>query len=218
MNISEKIYLILCLLFSVIVVIGNLLYQKFVTIDFLSLYSFELGAGAILYPVTFLITDLIAEFFGKKRANFCVKLSIMANFVAILIVMLINSLPATSWSKITDELFQNVFGFHGIAFICSIIACYVSQNIDVIIYLWIKKITNGRILWARSNFSTAISLFIDSTIVLGLLSLFKIIPSEQIWTLIGNTYSFKLLFTICNTPIFYICYALIKFLNQEKTK
>ncbi len=215
MNISEKIYTGLCVLFAIIMVMGNLLYQKFVTIDLLSFYQFELGAGAVLYPFTFFITDLIAEFYGKEKANFCVKLAILANIVAVIIVMIIGILPATNWSKINDALFYQVFGSHGIAFICSMVACYSSQFIDVLLYLWIKKITKVKILWARSNGSTAISLFIDTSIVVCLLTIFGIIPSDKMWSLIGNSYLFKLFFIICSTPMFYLCVTVIKSLIKR---
>ena len=216
MSKSDKIYTGLCVLFAIVMVMGNLLYQKFLSIDFFSFYTFELGAGAILYPLTFFITDLIAEFYGKEKANFCVRLSVAANFIAVSMVMLIGAIPATSWSKISDDLFQQVFGLHGIAFLCSIVSCYVAQMIDVLLYLWIRKITKGKILWARSNGSTAISLFIDTCIVIGLLSLFGIIPAEQMWRLIGNSYMFKLFFTICSTPLFYLCCMIIKLSIKQK--
>lgn len=80
MNESEdRIYTALCALFAVLIVMGNLIYQKFVFLPVLPFYTFELSVGAILYPLTFMLTDLIAEFYGKNRANFCVKLALALN-------------------------------------------------------------------------------------------------------------------------------------------
>ena len=62
---KEKVYLTLCVTFSVVVVSGNLIYQKFIELPFFALHTFELSVGAILYPLTFLLTDLITEFYGK---------------------------------------------------------------------------------------------------------------------------------------------------------
>ena len=212
---SEKIYTVLCSLFSVLIVVGNLIYQKFISIDFLSLYTFELGAGAVLYPVTFLLTDLIAEFYGKEKANFCVKIAILMNIVTVIIVTTIGALPATHWSPVDDSMFHKVFGLYSLAFIASIVACYTAQIIDVIIYLWIKKTTKGKFLWLRSNGSTAISLFIDTFIVITLLTIFGVIPMDKMWSLIGNSYIFKLFFTICSTPVFYLMVSIIKVLIHE---
>ena len=62
---SEKIYIGLCIVFSTLIILGNLIYQKFVMLQ-IPFYKFELSAGAILYPLTFLITDIITELYGKK--------------------------------------------------------------------------------------------------------------------------------------------------------
>lgn len=76
---ADKIYTILCVLFAVLIVMGNLIYQKFVFLPILPFHTFELSVGAILYPLTFMLTDLIAEFYGKDKANFCVRLAIVMN-------------------------------------------------------------------------------------------------------------------------------------------
>jgi uncharacterized integral membrane protein (TIGR00697 family) len=210
MNNSEKIYIILCILFSSLIMLGNLIYQKFVSLHF-PFHIFELSVGAILYPLTFLITDLITEFYGKERAQFCIRIAMCVNILVILILTLMDSLPSTSWSKINDETFHNIFGYYGIAFIASITACYVAQAIDVRIYLLIKKLTKDKYLWLRSNGSTCISLFIDTSIVIGFLTLFEILPRDRIVTLIINSYSWKLFFTICSTPLFYAGVLSIKY-------
>jgi uncharacterized integral membrane protein (TIGR00697 family) len=93
---------------------------------------------------------------------------------------------------------------YSVAFIGSIIACYVAQSFDIAIYLWIRKLTRGKWLWLRNNGSTAISLFIDTCIVITFMSMFDALPIDRMWTLIINSYLFKLFFTICSTPLFYI--------------
>ena len=73
MNAADKIYTTLCVVFAVFIVVGNLIYQKFVFLPILPFHTFELSVGAITYPLTFMLTDLIAEFYGKNKANFCVR-------------------------------------------------------------------------------------------------------------------------------------------------
>ncbi|RZI46131.1 queuosine precursor transporter [Candidatus Finniella inopinata] len=202
MTTAEKIYTSLCILFSVLLVIGNLTYQKFVSLP-LPFHTFQLSVGAVLYPLTFLLTDLIAEFYGKERANFCVRFAIIVNTLAAFIIAGMSILEATRWSKIDDATFHKVFGFYSIAFMGSLIACYTAQAVDIILYLWIRKLTNGKHLWLRNNGSTAISLFIDTTIVIGFMTAFGILPPEHMSLLIYNSYLYKLFFTICSTPLFY---------------
>ena len=73
---AEKVYTGLCGLFSILIVLSNLTYQKFVALPILPFHTFEISVGAILYPLTFLLTDLMTEFYSKERANFCVKFAV----------------------------------------------------------------------------------------------------------------------------------------------
>jgi uncharacterized integral membrane protein (TIGR00697 family) len=188
---------------------GNLIYQKFVFLPILPFHTFELSVGAILYPLTFLLTDLITEFYGKEKANFCVKLGISMNIFVACVIAGMDQLDATPWSKIDNFTFHKVFGFYSVAFLGSIIACYTAQIIDITLYLWIRKITNGKWLWARNNGSTAISLFIDTFIVITFMTAFHILPLDHMWSLIMNSYFFKLSFSICSTPLFYVLVKII---------
>lgn len=206
----DKMYIVLCALFSILIVICNLTYQKFVYLPVLPFHTFELSVGAILYPFMFMLTDLIAEFYDKKRANFCVKLAIAMNIVAALIVTGMDLLQATPWSKIDNVIFHKVFGHYGVAFIANIIACYTAQLIDITLYLWIKKLTKGKSLWLRNNGSTAISLFVDTFTAISLLTLLGVFPKEHMWIIMINSYSYKLFITVCNTPVFYLLVGIIK--------
>lgn len=213
---NEKIYLSLCIKFAALLILGNLTYQKFVVLP-LTFYSFELSVGAVLYPLTFLITDLITELYGKEKATSCIRLGLYSNvFIAALIIFM-DYLPATSWSKINDETFHRVFGFYGIAFIGSMIACYTAQALDVRLYMWIRSLTKNKHLWLRSNGSTCISLFVDTTLVIGFMTFFGILPLEKMGDLIINSYSWKLFFTLCNTPLFYISLACIKYFSTSES-
>ena len=212
---DESIYTSLCVLFSVLIVMGNLIYQKFVSLPLLPFHTFELSVGAILYPLTFLLTDLITEFYGKEKANFCVKLGISMNILVACMIAGMDQLEATDWSKIDNVLFHKVFGLYSIAFIGSILACYTAQTVDIMLYVWIRKITKGKWLWVRNNGSTAVSLFVDTFIVITFMTLFHILPLERMWPLIMNSYFFKLFFSICSTPLFYLLVKIIKTLQRN---
>jgi uncharacterized integral membrane protein (TIGR00697 family) len=215
LNRDESIYISLCVLFSVVIVIGNLIYQKFVFLPILPFHTFELSVGAILYPLTFLLTDLITEFYGKEKANFCVKLGISMNIFVACIIAGMDQLEATPWSRIDNFTFHKAFGLYSVAFLGSTIACYTAQIVDITLYLWIRKITNGKFLWLRNNGSTAISLLLDTFIVITFMTAFHIFPLNQMWSLIINSYFFKLFFSICSMPLFYISFRAIKILQKN---
>lgn len=215
MNNIEKIYTGLCLIFSSLLIVGNLTYQKFVLLP-IPFYHFELSVGAVLYPLTFLLTDLIAEFYGKEKATFCIRFAIMMNLIVALIIGGMDYLSATSWSKISDETFHQVFGGFSIAFAASITACYIAQAVDVYLYLGISRLTKGKHLWLRSNGSTSISLLLDTTIVISFMTIFNILPQEHMGKLIINSYLWKLSFVICSTPLFYLGIYIINYLSYRK--
>ncbi len=210
MLVSDKIYLSLCTFLAVIIVVGNLIYQKFVALPLLPFHTFELSAGAVLYPLTFLITDLITEFYGKEKANFCVKLGMVMNILVASIILFVDHLNATSWSKVDNATFHQVFGLFGVAFIGSIIAFYLAQRVDIVVYSWLRQLTKQRFLWVRSNGSTAISLLIDTTTVVSILVFFKVLPADRMGSLIFNSYSYKLFFTFLSTPLFYLSVRTLK--------
>lgn len=206
---NENLYTGLCIFFVTLIIIGNLTYQKFVSLEIPMIHKFELSVGAILYPFTFFITDLITEFYGKEKANFCIKFSIFMNIIIFMIISLMDYLPAVSWSKIDDNIFHQVFGFYFIAFMGSLLACYISQSIDILLYLLIKKITKGKYLWLRNNLSTSIALLIDTMIVVTFLTIFNVLSYDNMWKLIWNSYSWKLFITILSTPLFYLSFYII---------
>ena len=205
MQIEDKIYTFLSSLFAIIVIVGNLTYQKFIVISILPFHVFEFSVGILLYPFAFLITDLIAEFYGKVRANFCVRNTVLVSAIVFGIIYIMDGLEAAEWSSVDSETFHKVFGMYGASFASSLIACYIAQNIDIKIYLWIKKLTNDKHLWLRNLLSTGISLFIDTSIVTSILCLLGVIPIERMEFLILNGYTFKLLVVLCNVPVFYLC-------------
>ena len=118
------------------------------------------------------------QIFGKERANFCVKLAIVINIFIALAITGMDKLDATGWSMVDDTTFHKVFGLYSLAFIGSTLACYTAQVIDISLYLWIRKLTKGRWLWLRNNGSTAISLFLDTCIVIFFMTAFGVLPLE----------------------------------------
>lgn len=219
MTALDRLYITLCALFASLIIVCNLTYQKIIYFPILPFHTFTLSVGAILYPLMFMLTDLIAEFYDKRKATFCVRLAIAMNIVTALIVSGMDSLQATPWSKVDNSIFHQVFGQYGLGFIAIIVACYTAQLIDIALYLWIKKLTKGKWLWLRNNGSTAVSLFVDTFTAIGLLTLLGIFPKEHMWLIIANSYSYKLFATVCNTPVFYLLVGVIKrFILPTKTE
>ena len=201
---AETLYLILAGLFITSLVTSNLIFQKFFSWNPFGLYNFELSVGIIAYPVTFLITDIISEIYGRKRANKVVIAGVFASFFALLIVIVSTEAPATPWSPINDETFKEVFGFTFIAVGASLAAYLLAQFTDVQVFHFWKRTTKGKHLWLRNNFSTFSSQLIDTASILLLLCSFGVIEWELFGVLLLNGYLFKVMFALVDTPIIYV--------------
>ncbi len=200
---AQRIYLILAALFICSLVVSNLIFQKFFYWDFFGIYHFEISVGILPYPITFLITDLISEIYGKKKANNVVTAGIFASLFSLFIITISNAAPATSWSPIGDTLFTTVFGATVLAVVASMAAYLLAQYIDIQLFHFWKRVTNGKHLWVRNNFSTFFSQLVDTTAVLILLCAFGKIKWELFTTLLAGGFLFKVLIAICDTPFVY---------------
>ncbi|MFD1094983.1 queuosine precursor transporter [Salegentibacter chungangensis] len=200
---AQRIYLILGALFIASLVVSNLIFQKFFSWDFFGIYTFEISVGILPYPITFLITDIISEVYGKKKANEIVTAGIFASLFSLLIIYAANGVPATNWSPVGNELFSKVFGATAIAVFASMVAYLLAQYIDIQLFHFWKRLTKGRHLWLRNNFSTFLSQFVDTFSVLFLLCSFNKIAWEQFGALLLSGFLFKVLVAALDTPFLY---------------
>lgn len=201
---AQKIYLILGALFVASLVASNLIFQKFFYWDFFGLYTFEISVGILPYPITFLITDIISEVYGKRKANQIVTIGIFASFFSMLIVFVSGIVPATDWSPVSDGLFNKVFGATAIAVLASMLAYLFAQYIDIQLFHFWKRITKGKHLWLRNNFSTFLSQFVDTFTVLILLCSFGKIEWKLFSSLLLSGFLFKVLIAALDTPLLYL--------------
>ena len=207
-ELAKNIYLLLASLFITSLVVSNLIFQKFfywypLDLKIFGNHLFELSVGILPYPLTFLITDLISEIYGKKKANQVVITGIFASFFSIAILLIANRVPAIENSPIDDLTFNKVFALSPIAVLASMIAYLLAQFVDIRIYHFWKKLTRGKMLWLRNNFSTFSSQLIDTILVVGLLSFFDVLEWSLFWGLVISGFLFKVLVAAIDTPILY---------------
>ncbi|SHM80021.1 queuosine precursor transporter [Polaribacter sp. KT 15] len=202
-QLADTIYLTLAALFIASLVASNLIFQKFFYWEPFGLYKFEVSVGILPYPITFLITDILSEIYGKKKANQVVIAGIFASFFSMLIILVADFAPAIENSPINNNEFHKVFGLSRLAVFASMMAYLCAQFVDIKIFHFWKKKTNGKHLWLRNNFSTFASQFIDTFTVLFLLSSFKILPWSIFTSLLISGFLFKVIVAALDTPILY---------------
>ena len=209
LSLANNIYLILAGLFITSLVASNLIFTKIFywypfDINLMGVKLFELSVGILPYPLTFLITDLISEIYGQKKADQVVITGIFASIFSIGLIFISSQVPAIEGSPINDATFNNVFLNAPLAVLASMLTYLFAQFIDIRIYHYWKKLTKGKHLWLRNNFSTFTSQFVDTFTIVSLLILFGILPQDKFLVLIISGFIFKVIVAILDTPLLYI--------------
>ena len=208
MNFKDRFYILLAGIFIASLVTCNLIANKFVTVN-LGFKVFIISAGILPYPLTFLVTDLISEIYGQKKAN----LVVFSGFVASIFVLSFlwlgaqfNSIPNSIVDDFTyNTVFQNAWRL----ITASMVAYLFAQFIDVRVFHFWKKLTNGKHLWLRNNGSTIASQLIDTTLVISILFV-GVWDTNQILSAIIDGWIFKMLIALLDTPIIYVAIYLLK--------
>lgn len=205
-------------------------------------FTFAVAVGVLPYPMTFLCTDFISELFGRKRANLVVWMGLLLNLWVLAILWLGTELPVKPEmvSYGVDALGRQVFGppmpeasydaagtFLGFrddwtlyriraltfgAVVASMIAYLAAQFVDVQLFHFWKRLTNGRHLWLRNNGSTLVSQLVDTIAVILITHFYAhALPVRgdtplwpQLWMFIATGYVFKLTAALLDTVPFYL--------------
>lgn len=209
----ELVYFILGGFFLTNAILGELTGGKLFEVN-----GVVLSIGVIPWPVVFLTTDLINEYYGRSGVK---KLTYLAvGMVIYSFIMLFAAMQVPAWenSPVSSEMFAGVFGQSMWIIVGSIVAFLVAQLIDVVVFQYVKRRTGAeRLLWLRATGSTAVSQLID-TFVVGFIAFVvpkKLLFSEFLRLAQGN-YLYKLGIAILITPLIYMVHAVIdRYLASE---
>ncbi|MCD8529296.1 MAG: queuosine precursor transporter, partial [Flavobacterium sp.] len=210
---KDIVYVILAGIFITNALVAELIGGKLIYIG-----DVVMSLGILPWPIVFITTDLINEYFGEKGVK---KLSfITAGLIAYTFFLLLIGLqiPAVKGDGlITDEQFSAVFGQSMWIIVGSITAFLVSQLIDVTIFHFVKNRTGKKMIWLRSTGSTVISQFFDSFIVLGIAFWLPGKIDTKMFVASALTgYTVKLLIAVGLTPFIYLGHYLIeKYLAKD---
>lgn len=192
----------LAALFIASLVTCNLIANKFVLVD-LGFTTFKVSAGVLPYPLTFLITDILSEVYGRKRTNAVVASGFLATLLVLLILFLGHSFPALDNSPVTEEEYSSVFRNSWRVISASMVAYLAAQFLDVRLFHFWKKLTNGKKLWLRNNFSTVFSQLVDTILVTTVIFI-GVEDFQFISALVWDGWLFKILFAAADTLVIYI--------------
>ena len=212
-NKKDIIYIILAGIFITNAIVAELIGGKLINIG-----PYVVSIGILPWPVVFITTDLINEYFGRSGVK---KLSfITAGLIAYCFIILwaAMGIPSADMAKnVTDTQFNAVFGQSLWIIVGSITAFLVSQLIDIAMFHFFKKRTGNKMIWLRTTGSTVISQFFDSFIVLGIA--FWLTGKMDTPTFIASGltgYIVKLVIAIVLTPVIYLGHSVIDNYIDEK--
>lgn len=213
-NRKDIVYIVLAGIFITNAIVAELIGGKLIYVG-----SYVMSVGILPWPIVFITTDLINEYFGDKGVK---KLSLItACLIAYAFVILYGALqiPAVQGAGlVTDDQFNGVFGQSLWIIVGSITAFLVSQMIDVTVFHFFKNKTGNKMIWLRSTGSTVISQLFDSFIVLGIAFWLTGKMSTEVYITSAFTgYFVKLILAVVLTPFIYLGHSIIqKYLKNSK--
>jgi queuosine precursor transporter len=221
----QWLFIFLAGMFITSAVTAELISNKLIDIPLeFSLFGSQLGpfttiVGVLPWPIVFLLTDLMNEFYGKKAVQRLSWITAILIAYCFLILSVAIELPAKEIqgsSLATDAEFNKVFGQAQMVIVGSIAAFLFSQLVDVMVFHWLKSKTGNRMIWLRSTGSTVFSQLIDTYIVL---YIGFVLPGNMSWsdfmTIAPTNYVLKIIIAVSLTPLIYAGhYAVKKYLSK----
>ena len=212
----DFVFLILSGIFLASLVIANSLVFKFFDVALPFVGVVTLSVGVIPYPVTFLCTDLISELYGKKRADAVVVTGLLVSAYLLLVLQIGRSAPVSHLqdAAAVQGHYEAVFGQTARAVFASMAAYLLAQFLDVRLYHFWRRLTNGKHLWLRNNGSTMLSQLVDTVAVVTIL-FYGVWTREQIAAVIASGYAYKLLVALLDTPLMYLASRRLRDIEDE---
>jgi uncharacterized integral membrane protein (TIGR00697 family) len=203
---TNKNLLILNGIFITSLLIANVVSAKIVTLG-----GLVIPAAIVAYPLTFLMTDVIGEIWGKEQANETVKLGFICQLISLILIGLAILLPVAPFADNQAE-FKGIMAQSFRVVAASLVAYYCSQSWDVWVFHKIREKGTGN-KWLRNNLSTMTSQIIDTAIFITI-AFIGTVPN--IWVMIGSQYLIKCIYALLDTIPFYYLTRGSEIINPNK--
>lgn len=206
--VRQKLYLYLAGVFITALLIGDTIGSKLFVLNLPVIGDATLSVGAMWFPITFVLTDVINEFYGVKGARTITFCGFWMALFAFAVIWTARQIPAAPFSPIPQAMFDQVFGGANRIFFASMVAYLIGQMLDITLFHFIKRVTKARFIWARATGSTLVSQLIDTVVVVGI-AFWGVFPPEALLKMAGVNYLLKMLVAVALTPVIYALHALI---------
>jgi hypothetical protein len=210
-----KLYTLLSSIFLSALILAEITGSKLIQLPITEGLVFTMTMGVVPFPVTFIVTDIINEYYGRKGIRYVTFMG-MAMILFVLVLLRIDMvIPAASFSPVNDEAFNMVFSASGRIIVGSLTAYIIGQLIDISVFHYLREKTGAKLLWLRATGSTIVSQLMDSFVVL-FIAFSGTLVVEQIVSVGITNYIYKFLIAVLITPLLYIVHRLIdRYLGME---
>lgn len=209
-----NLFITLVAVFMVCLVVGDIIGGKLTSFHLFG-REWVYSVGQIAFPVTFILTDILNEFYGRKvvrRITYLAFFMVGLTFCIIYLSSLLPWAPFTrdpKWTGVNESQFTSIFTQATKIQIASMIAFLIGNLVDIWVFFFFKKLTGNKMLWLRSTGSTAVSQLIDTFVISAFIWLGKVGFSMYL-TIVFTSYVIKLTAAIVVTPVIYGLHELIE--------
>jgi uncharacterized integral membrane protein (TIGR00697 family) len=198
---KQRTFIFLTALFVAALMTGDFIGGKFFV-----LFGHTFSAGIIPFPLTFVLTDVVNEFYGQHGARRLTYAGLGAAIFVWLIINVALALPTSPDSPISDAVFRGAFGVSSRLYVASLTAYMIGQLLDIAIFQFLRRTTGHRLIWLRATGSTVLSQVIDSLTV----SFVFLVGTRSMGFITTNAmhnYLGKLAMAVLLTPLIYLGHA-----------
>ena len=202
---SQRLFVYLCAVFVACLLLGDVIGGKIIRTP-----AGPISVGIIPFPVTFLLTDIVNDFYGRRGAHFLTLLGFFMALLAWALLQITTAMPVDGSTYFTQTEYAKVFGGSAQLFVASMVAYLIGQFLDIGVFHFWKALTRSRHLWLRSTGSTVFSQAVD-TVTINVI--FGRVTAGWAWGFIGakvgREYLIKFFVAVALTPAIYALHSAI---------
>lgn len=196
----DRMFVVLAGIFITHALLGELIGGKLLTLG-----GWVMSIGVIPWPIVFVTTDLVNEYYGPMAVRRLTLLAVGLIAYAFIVLWACMQVPAWSDSPVTDEAFNMVFGQSMWIIMGSIVAFALSQLLDAGVFVFLRRRTSGRLLWLRAVGSTVVSQLVDTFVINAIaFGLSGKLSAGQVVELSATNYGYKFLIALGTLPVIYL--------------